>query len=710
MSANFGENITGVAGINRFGQTRISTELGAFTVSGGSAITMSVGAASSITSTGGNMSIVSTNNNAVIQGGGNSASAVSITATNAAGGINLLSGTGTGAIALTTGSGGIAGVTSAGNISLSANNATGSFTVNSASANQNLTLAVTGATDSQVLVQSSGTNATNTALVVRTTNTAGNIEISNNSGAGAGALNVLTGSGGLTATTNTDGNVTITAQGGSATFAAASNATGEHVLIHQSGVTDSSVILRSAGTNTTQAILIETSNTAGSIYIRNTTGSTGRVNILTGTGGLIASTPNGGPVSVTAIGATTTIRNSTNGAGQDLTLAILGSTDSSVIISSTGTGTDAIRLEATGTTGGIFATANGSVQIESNDATNGVQLATATAGIPVKIGTATSTTTIFGDLLVSGTTTTVNTATLDVEDNIVRVNSGPSGTSDGGMSIKRYQHANGSGAGDVVAETATETGTAQAGATTTITLAASSNATTDYYAGWWIRLTGGTGSGQVRRIKSYNGTTKVATIYTTADQSGILNNPTPVEGLDFATAPDNTSTYSLFPSNYILTIWDESADEYVIAYAPLNPGIIADYFSYANLHINNLVANNITANTINGAGSDVTTTVTLTNNSTAYVTVTGFPLSYGIHVVIVRPDTLTTGAYAVFVLGRTDSASKVGQDSRLVSARGATNNEQLDMDWPANAKPRLRFNPAPGGGGTTIYKLKIMNV
>ena len=39
----------------------------------------------------------------------------------------------------------------------------------------------------------------------------------------------------------------------------------------------------------------------------------------------------------------------------------------------------------------------------------------------------------------------------------------------------------------------------------------------------------------------YTSLTKVATIYTTADQTGVLNNPTPIEGLDWTTEPDNTS-------------------------------------------------------------------------------------------------------------------------------------------------------------------------
>ena len=72
------------------------------------------------------------------------------------------------------------------------------------------------------------------------------------------------------------------------------------------------------------------------------------------------------------------------------------------------------------------------------------------------------------------------------------------------------------------------TGTAQAGASSTITLAAGASATNDFYRGTVIVTTGGTGSGQTRQIKSYVGSTKVATV-------------TPA----WSVTPDNTTTYSI---------------------------------------------------------------------------------------------------------------------------------------------------------------------
>lgn len=71
-----------------------------------------------------------------------------------------------------------------------------------------------------------------------------------------------------------------------------------------------------------------------------------------------------------------------------------------------------------------------------------------------------------------------------------------------------------------------ETGTAQSGGASSITLAVGASATNDYYNNLYVVITGGTGSGQVRRVSDYNGTTKVVTTAAV-----------------WVTPPDNTSTY-----------------------------------------------------------------------------------------------------------------------------------------------------------------------
>lgn len=68
--------------------------------------------------------------------------------------------------------------------------------------------------------------------------------------------------------------------------------------------------------------------------------------------------------------------------------------------------------------------------------------------------------------------------------------------------------------GDIAVEavTAETTGTAQAGTADDIQLAAGASAVDDYYRGMVIRITSGQGSGQIRQIIAYNGTTKTATV------------------------------------------------------------------------------------------------------------------------------------------------------------------------------------------------------
>lgn len=78
-------------------------------------------------------------------------------------------------------------------------------------------------------------------------------------------------------------------------------------------------------------------------------------------------------------------------------------------------------------------------------------------------------------------------------------------------------------------DAADESGTAQAGASGTITLASDESAVDDAYNGKLIQIMTGTGSGQVRIISDYVGSTKVASVSS-----------------NWSTAPDATSTYEIF--------------------------------------------------------------------------------------------------------------------------------------------------------------------
>ncbi len=89
----------------------------------------------------------------------------------------------------------------------------------------------------------------------------------------------------------------------------------------------------------------------------------------------------------------------------------------------------------------------------------------------------------------------------------------------------------------------TDNGTAQGGTSSTITLKAASSYTSDDDPnGMFIRITAGTGVGQVRHVEDYVASTKVLTVYP-----------------DWDTAPDATSQYS------VKAFGTAMVDEYVVA-------------------------------------------------------------------------------------------------------------------------------------------------
>jgi hypothetical protein len=396
---------------------------------------------------------------------------------------------------------------------------------------------------------------------------------------------------------------------------------------------------------------------------------------------------------------------------QDLTVSVTGNTQSRVNMISEGTTYDAININSTG---GIYAYSDGPINIQSNNSANGIKIGTDISNIPIYIGTPSNTTTVYGNLDVKGVTTTVESVTVTIKDNILIVNNAPSGTADGGLAIKRYQSANDSSYGDVIADIPDHSGIVQSSnnTITTVHLSLDASNVDNYYAGWWIKITGGTGENQVRRIRSYSGSTRIAIIYSTVDQNGILDNPIPQEGLDFSTIPDVTSTYSLYPCEFVMLIWDESRDEFAFVCSNQNPSDNTSIVHYSDLHANDIIANNVTLNTINGSDADITTYVTLNNNSTAPVTISGFPKKYGVYQVFVKPssESDTTRTHAIFTICRVNVSNIPGTVIRIISVKGVYN-DQLDIQWPNDSLPQLLYRPYPNGiSGSTTFKLKIVSL
>jgi hypothetical protein len=120
------------------------------------------------------------------------------------------------------------------------------------------------------------------------------------------------------------------------------------------------------------------------------------------------------------------------------TLTIAGSTGLTVTTSAT---TDTITLTNSGVTS-IAGTAN---EIEISGTGSGPYTGAVTVGLPDNV-TIAGKLTITGDLEVNGNTTTVNTATLSVEDNIVLLNNGVTSTPslNAGLEVERGTYTNAS--------------------------------------------------------------------------------------------------------------------------------------------------------------------------------------------------------------------------------------------------------------------------
>jgi hypothetical protein len=228
----------------------------------------------------------------------------------------------------------------------------------------------------------------------------------------------------------------------------------------------------------------------------------------------------------------------------------------------------------------------------------------------------------------------------------------------------------------------------------------------------------------------------VATIYTTADQAAANPAPNPVEGLDFTTVPDATSTYNIYDGQYVLTYYDEQADEYIFGFTAKNPtselnvavtrtmdirvnDANIDGTARVDTIVERTTNNGVTmegvnvkdgaltgVTTINGVTADVVQTITLTDNTTARTNIPG-TTTQGCYQIFVR-SVGTAGARAIFLC--TASAGRAGVVNRLVSTMG-TNGADVDIEWPAGGVPRLRHQAFSGGSGAAIsYVVRVLAV
>lgn len=194
----------------------------------------------------------------------------------------------------------------------------------------------------------------------------------------------------------------------------------------------------------------------------------------------------------------------------------------------------------------------------SNDVSSGSILVAGGVGISGNLNVL-GNTIISGNLTIIGTTTSVQSTNTLLTDNIIVLNSGPSGTKDSGFLIQRYQSDNDTSIGDVVNDVAyfTDSLPLQTGMTSVqLKLSIAASSSNDYYNNWYIKITSGFSVGQVRKITGYVGSTRVATL------SSAFTDQNPTLG----------DSVSLYNKGYLGIFYSEINDRFEFGSTVQDPG------------------------------------------------------------------------------------------------------------------------------------------
>jgi hypothetical protein len=265
-----------------------------------------------------------------------------------------------------------------GAISLDSIGAPSNFSLLSNAAADDLTISLTGATDSSLILSSTGTNAAN-ALEI--TASAGGLDMNV---AGNKTEDVT-----LTSTTTVGGNVTEDFNANRNT-----NVAGTETCV----IVGTSTITRTGATTTTQTgdetttnagnkttnvngatgytldvaanINIDSAKSAANAIVINASGTDGGIDINTGKGGVDILTTDGGAVSIDAVGAPSNFSLAATADSDDLTISVTGAKDASLVLSSTGTNAGN-AIEITASVGGLDMNVKGNKteDVEGNSTT-----------------------------------------------------------------------------------------------------------------------------------------------------------------------------------------------------------------------------------------------------------------------------------------------------------------------------------------------------
>lgn len=163
---------------------------------------------------------------------------------------------------------------------------------------------------------------------------------------------------------------------------------------------------------------------------------------------------------------------------------------------------------------------------DSSDVSSGALIVSGGVGVGKNLNVL-GNTIIAGNLTVQGTSTIIETTNTNLKDNIIVLNAGPAGSRDSGFIITRYQLDNNVGDGDVVNDvlsTVFRLGDQTGMTSNQVKLPPDASVTDNYYTNWWIKVTSGFSNDQVRKITSYNGSTKIATLSSAWTSQNPANN------------------------------------------------------------------------------------------------------------------------------------------------------------------------------------------
>ena len=243
--------------------------------------------------------------------------------------------------------------------------------------------------------------------------------------------------------------------------------------------------------------------------------------------------------------------------------------------------------------------------------------------------------TVGGNLIVSGTTTTVNSSTVAIKDNVILLNSSPAGSYDGGIIVQRYQPISNTIIGDVVADTAKETTTVVSATSNTVVLT-TGNAADNYYNGWWVKI-----NSDIRYVSGYVGSTKTVTVSTT-----------------FSSTPTASTAVSLYNRSNAAFTWNEANKQFAATYNANDSSTALTTLDYADMKVAGLY----TLNPINI--SDATESSSTSTGS--IITLGGVGIAKALRV--------GNGIYGTIQTAAQTSITSVGTLSSLVVSGSITTN------------------------------------